>query len=142
MRLNMNDLVRSPVQVASYPKLWSLFKPQGRLVQINIDTMGENGWPVKLRMKSHTRPDCVRIHNNTDYMGRLVENGRHQSMADQGHPLWNAISSVLRKLEDDPINTIGAYGIQSGICGCCSRELTDPVSIKRGIGPICLRFLS
>lgn len=28
-------------------------------------------------------------------------------------------------------------GKQSGICEACGRELTDPVSIARGIGPVC-----
>lgn len=30
-----------------------------------------------------------------------------------------------------------AYGRRTGRCGICGRELTDPVSIERGIGPIC-----
>jgi hypothetical protein len=27
--------------------------------------------------------------------------------------------------------------IKSGRCGCCGRELTDPESVWRGIGPVC-----
>jgi histidine ammonia-lyase len=30
-----------------------------------------------------------------------------------------------------------AYGKATGTCSCCGRELTDPVSIANGIGPIC-----
>jgi hypothetical protein len=30
-----------------------------------------------------------------------------------------------------------AYGRATGSCSCCGRELTDPVSIEAGIGPIC-----
>jgi hypothetical protein len=37
----------------------------------------------------------------------------------------------------DPIEAAIAYGRKTGICACCGRELTDPVSISQGIGPIC-----
>lgn len=30
------------------------------------------------------------------------------------------------------------YGLQTGVCVCCGRTLTDPESVERGIGPICL----
>lgn len=29
------------------------------------------------------------------------------------------------------------YGHLTNNCGCCGRKLTDPVSVERGIGPIC-----
>jgi hypothetical protein len=32
-------------------------------------------------------------------------------------------------------NSLTVY--HSGKCGCCGRELTDPESIRRGIGPVC-----
>ena len=32
------------------------------------------------------------------------------------------------------------YGLQTGDCSICGRELTDPESIKRGIGPVCGRL--
>ncbi|MFB7906609.1 DUF6011 domain-containing protein [Kitasatospora sp. NPDC056076] len=34
-----------------------------------------------------------------------------------------------------------AFGKLCGVCGACGRVLTDPVSIKRGIGPICAENL-
>lgn len=30
-----------------------------------------------------------------------------------------------------------AFGRQTGICGCCGRDLTDPTSVRIGIGPEC-----
>lgn len=38
----------------------------------------------------------------------------------------------------DPLKEAIAYGRRTGVCACCGRELTDPVSIEQGIGPICL----
>lgn len=37
----------------------------------------------------------------------------------------------------DPLGQAVLYGQQTGNCGCCGRELTDPVSIAAGIGPVC-----
>lgn len=48
-----------------------------------------------------------------------------------------AIKAALDVIEADPVAALKAHGIATGSCGCCSRELTDPESIARGIGPIC-----
>lgn len=37
----------------------------------------------------------------------------------------------------DPSAAAVAYGKRTGVCACCSRELTNSESIERGIGPIC-----
>lgn len=37
----------------------------------------------------------------------------------------------------DPAAAAVAYGNRTGSCSCCGRELTDPVSVARGIGPVC-----
>lgn len=45
-----------------------------------------------------------------------------------------AIREVVRKLT---LEEAAAYGRRTGVCCACGRELTDPVSIEAGIGPIC-----
>jgi len=35
--------------------------------------------------------------------------------------------------------SVVAYGINTGRCGCCGRSLTDPVSIRNHVGPVCAR---
>lgn len=62
--------------------------------------------------------------------GRLV-------LTRRGAPHAAAIHASMAKIEADPMAAAAEYGILTGRCGCCSRELTDPVSIERGIGPIC-----
>jgi hypothetical protein len=47
------------------------------------------------------------------------------------------IKAALDAIEADPKAALQAHGLATGSCGCCSRELTDPESISRGIGPIC-----
>jgi hypothetical protein len=44
---------------------------------------------------------------------------------------------TLAAIAADPVGEAAAYGKETGNCSCCGRTLTDPVSIERGIGPIC-----
>jgi len=48
-----------------------------------------------------------------------------------------AAQEAVRAALVDPLAQAVAYGRQTGSCSCCGRELTDPVSIAAGIGPIC-----
>ena len=43
----------------------------------------------------------------------------------------------LLAIAADPKGEAVRFGRQTGRCSCCGRELTDPVSIAAGIGPIC-----
>lgn len=47
-----------------------------------------------------------------------------------------ARSEIVRVCAD-PLTAAVEYGKATGQCAICSRELTDPESIERGIGPIC-----
>lgn len=49
------------------------------------------------------------------------------------------IGIVARVIEAmrDPLTLAISYGRRTGRCSCCGRELTDPSSVERGIGPIC-----
>jgi hypothetical protein len=40
-------------------------------------------------------------------------------------------------LINDPVGAAEAYGHLTGHCCICNRELTNPESVARGIGPIC-----
>lgn len=39
----------------------------------------------------------------------------------------------------DPLAAAIAHGKESGSCAICMRQLTDPESVERGIGPICAK---
>jgi Family of unknown function (DUF6011) len=49
-----------------------------------------------------------------------------------------AVFTALAAIEVDPMRALEDHGQRTGRCGCCGRLLTDPVSVARGIGPICL----
>lgn len=46
-------------------------------------------------------------------------------------------AEALRKIAESPEQAAVRYGAQTGSCSICGRELTDPESVARGIGPIC-----
>jgi len=43
----------------------------------------------------------------------------------------------LQEIAKNPTSAATMYGINTGNCSCCGRELTRKDSIERGIGPIC-----
>lgn len=47
------------------------------------------------------------------------------------------VLQLLNSVENDPRAAAITYGRKFGICSCCGRTLTNPVSIEAGIGPIC-----
>lgn len=47
------------------------------------------------------------------------------------------LRDALLQIEADPEAAAVLHGKASGRCAVCSRDLTDPESIARGIGPIC-----
>jgi hypothetical protein len=50
--------------------------------------------------------------------------------------------SYIRAISADDKMTLEQacdYGLQFGVCVACGRELTDEVSVARGIGPVCAR---
>ena len=48
-----------------------------------------------------------------------------------------AVEELLNELEQNPLAAAMKYGKLSGLCCSCGRDLTDPVSIEQGIGPVC-----
>jgi len=48
-----------------------------------------------------------------------------------------AMQSQVLELSRNPKEAAIVHGKQFGECAICGRELSDPESIKRGIGPIC-----
>lgn len=64
------------------------------------------------------------------YLGKVTLKGLDSRLSDE-------VKETLMAAANDPLNAAIRYGKVSGECSCCGRELTDPRSIERGIGPIC-----
>lgn len=72
----------------------------------------------------------------------VTANGEFQGGVKGGkfNPTFNCSETTKRRLTEvaaDPLGQAKLFGVQTGKCSCCGRELTDPVSIANGIGPIC-----
>lgn len=66
------------------------------------------------------------------YLGKVVE-GRFTRSRDCTDELEQGIVAAAA----DPEAAASAYGLQTGICSCCGRKLTNKDSVGLGIGPIC-----
>ena len=70
--------------------------------------------------------------DNAVYLGKVME-GRFTRSKECQDDQQARIVDVC----NDPKAAAIAYGLKFGICSCCGRELTNPESVARGIGPIC-----
>lgn len=66
------------------------------------------------------------------YQGKVMSGRFFPSYDAQADTL-----AILREIATNPSEAARDYGKRTGRCCCCGRELTDPVSIDAGIGPIC-----
>ena len=64
------------------------------------------------------------------YLGKVTPQGCDSRLGDD-------VKAIIMGAANDPLTAAIRYGKVSGECSCCGRELTDPRSIERGIGPIC-----
>lgn len=78
----------------------------------------------------------VGSNNMGDYMGVGF-------VTADGVSLWKrfgddtVLADAIRILNDDPHAAQMGYAMSSGNCYVCGRLLTEPESIKMGIGPVC-----
>lgn len=98
-----------------------------RFAGINVKPNRDN---TALWVTSQNEREEGRYGLQPKYLGKVTTNG-FDSRLD------NDIKAVLMEAAQDPLTAAIRYGKESGECSCCGRELTDPRSIERGIGPIC-----
>jgi hypothetical protein len=75
---------------------------------------------------------AVRVSDDT-YLGKITPDDRFIRSRD----CTDANSDVVARVAADPAAAASAHGHEYGYCSCCGRELTNPESVARGIGPIC-----
>jgi hypothetical protein len=83
-----------------------------------------------LWVTSATETEEGRYGLQPKYLGKITPTAMDSRLPDD-------VKSVLTEAASDPLTMAIRYGKESGECSCCGRELTDPQSIERGIGPIC-----
>lgn len=85
-----------------------------------------------LASQTSANAGAVYVKSGDTYLGKVAQ-GRFIGSRDCNPELAAAIIAAAA----DPAAAAKAYGLQTGSCSCCGRELTDPVSVAAGIGPIC-----
>lgn len=110
------------------PKLFDLMQ---RLAKLEIRAL-------KLQRKNGDSLVWVK-HAALEGVAGKIENGTltvfHGRIA--GRVSAEELRTALLAIEQDPEAAAVLHGRASGRCAVCSRDLTDPESIARGIGPIC-----
>jgi hypothetical protein len=94
-------------------------------VNVKPNRAGDALW-----VTSQTETEEGRYGLQPKYLGKVTPTAIDSRLGDD-------IKAVLMEAAQDPLNAAIRYGKESGECSCCGRELTDPRSIERGIGPIC-----
>lgn len=83
-----------------------------------------------LWVTSQTETEMGQYGQQAKYLGKVTRIGMDSRLSDD-------VKEVILQASNDPLTAAIRYGKVSGECSCCGRELTDPESINRGIGPIC-----
>lgn len=73
--------------------------------------------------------------DNNVWFGRILRDGNFE--VNPRVPMPEALKNTLGVFARNPLDSMVSYGRRTGTCSICARKLVDPVSIDRGIGPIC-----
>jgi len=78
---------------------------------------------------------CIYVVRSSDdtYLGKITQDDKFITSRDCTAP----DSETVARVAADPAAAATAHGHKFGQCSCCGRELTNPESVARGIGPIC-----
>lgn len=77
-------------------------------------------------------PGAIYVKDGEQYLGK-IQGGKFLASRECGPDVAQSVAQAM----NDPMAAAVAFGRQTGACCCCGRELTDPVSVENGIGPIC-----
>lgn len=86
--------------------------------------------PAKAASKNY---GCLYVKADGEYAGKITPEGRFVC----AYATPQETKDLVARVGADPLAAAVAHGKATGQCSCCGRELTDPESIARGIGPIC-----
>ncbi len=74
-----------------------------------------------------------RAYPNGDWYGRIDPDGSFTG----GRVKPEGLVEILKALGEDPETVATAYGLATGRCCFCAKDLTDERSVKVGYGPVC-----
>lgn len=95
---------------------------------------------LSLAPDNGSNPGAIYIKDkNAKYIGKITRNSKwiNYVQFSQSPLSKSEVERQLHEISKNPKEVAVKYGHQMGICCCCGAELTDPVSVANGIGPIC-----
>lgn len=119
------------------PKLWALMQNIAQIDAGIVKVRKVNGIPhywLKVRGVKQGAVGKIEGGVATVWPRKLAE----KQLGFVEPVSFETYRAALVALEADPATVIAEHGKATGSCGCCGRELTDPESIARGIGPVCI----
>lgn len=87
---------------------------------------------LALAAETSKNPGAVYVRRGDDYLGKIVAGFFEPSYRAKQEDI-----ELVKATAAEPLALAVAYGRRTGNCACCGRQLTDPVSVANGIGPIC-----
>lgn len=123
-----NEKMGGEVNVSAIEKLFDNARESG-LKKLAFRT---EGMKISAAKETSRNPGALYVEHNGVYSGKII--------GGQFIPNYAAKEDTLAAILDiatNPLEKARFYGRETGICSCCGRELTDPISVANGIGPIC-----
>lgn len=90
------------------------------------------GLAFKPAKATGANPGAIYVTEQGEYLGKVM-GGRFLRVRACSDEAATSVAEMIR----DPKATAEAYGLRSGNCCICNRQLTNQESLQRGIGPIC-----
>ena len=125
--------IPGPQEVITVPGLIEAFERVGAEVEqprITIGALRVQAAPIH----GNKNPGSLYVKRDGKYQGKVTPDGVF-------HPVGGAARETadeLLAIDSDPVGKAREHGRLTGRCSICGRELTDPISVERGIGPICI----
>lgn len=120
------------IQGGGYTKLLEAFQ-KARTSGLKWPKVHIGSLTFKLAGENSKNPGSLYIKAGETYLGKVSPQGEFRRSFDCSATDEEIIVSVGR----DPLAEAVSHGKRTGHCAICSRKLTDPESVDRGIGPVC-----
>jgi hypothetical protein len=128
------ELTAKPVNTVNLGAVETAFnraKSQG----IKWPKLTLDGFTISMAGAASKNPGAIYVKQGArdgTYLGKVLNAGFQRS-----RDCDDATEAAVLAAMADPLASAVAYGKKFGRCAVCHRELSDPESIARGIGPIC-----
>jgi hypothetical protein len=99
--------------------------------------MGPNGAEIKLTLAgpASKNPGAVFVYDRGLYVGSIATDGTVRGALANNAALLGTLAAIIT----DPAAAAKAYGMLTGRCSFCAKELTDAGSVEVGYGPVCAK---